>query len=252
MIGAVGKSREMTRIRRDMAAGHYEAAIRRLQTLAAVNPTDHEAHDLLVAISRKRGDLAGAGRWGFLSDAATPAEISAFESAHTCPWVRLRLLRWSGDPEAVQSPAGRARLMELAALAEQVVRAQAQPDPLIDAEDAGHAATVARIPRARRPAESEPGYPELISGAPTVDVDDEPAVAEPAHVHSRGERRALRKAHRQAERERRRALRREVRKSTVISVAMIVLLLLLGSAGSLGMVDTMRVAIARFAALVGS
>jgi hypothetical protein len=263
MIGAVGKSREMTRIRREMAAGRSQVAARRLQTLAAMDPADREVHDLLVQIHREHGDLAGAGRWGFLTDAATPEEISAFELAHPCPWVRLRLLRWSGEPEAVESPIGRARLMALAVLAEQSVRSESAPDP------------IAWIPSARRPIESEPGYPEMIKSVPTVDFEnDHGAMTFAAMIHpaddlsdvspaedpsaglpatapaSTADRRALRKALRQAERERRRALRREVRASTLVSVTMIVLLLLLGAAGSLGVVDTMRVVIARFAALM--
>ena len=252
MISAVGKSREITRIRREMAAGHHQAAVRRLQTLAAVDPTDREVYDLLVQIHRDRGDLVGAGRWGFLTDAATPDEICAFERAHPSPWVRLRLLRWFGDPDDVENLAGRTRLTALTALAEQSGQLEPVPSPL------------AWIPSSRRPAESEPGFAGVINAEFGYDVEPDHAGttgaamagadavpdAQPADDQSAGSRRALRKANRQAERERRRALRREVRTSTLISVTMIMLLLALGAAGSLGVVDTMRVIIARFASMV--
>jgi hypothetical protein len=249
MIVSVGKSRELTKIRQQLASGQSAAALRRLQTLATVDPTDREVHHLLVQIHRQRGDAASAGRWGFLSNEATEDEIRAFECQHPSPWVRLRLLRWVGDPGSVPNPAGRARLEALTALAERTGAAPpAVPDAprnsVFDFEGFGTgglgsgefgSGAYPHIPASRSPSGLE------YWSAPAAPAVDEPATdqADPA-TSVPFSRRQLRKARRRAERLRRRELRREVRASTLISLLMITILIVLGVLGSLGAVRTMR------------
>jgi hypothetical protein len=106
----------LARVRADLTAGNGDAALRRLRTLVAVDPDDLTVHRLLADVYRQRGDLVEAGRWGFLSPDVTGYELRAFERAHPSPWVRLRLLRWSGDPAALPATA-RERYAALAAAA---------------------------------------------------------------------------------------------------------------------------------------
>jgi hypothetical protein len=105
--------RALTLVRQDMAAGRHSAAIRRLRAMLASDPGDAMAYRLLTEIHRADGNLAEAGRWGYLSGDATPEEIEAFERVHPQPWVRIRLLGRSIDPARLPDDAARARLTEL-------------------------------------------------------------------------------------------------------------------------------------------
>jgi hypothetical protein len=72
---------------------------------------------MLAGVYRQTGNLVEAGRWSFLADRMRPEELAAFERAHPSPWLRLRQLRYGGDPRAL-TPAARARLRALAEEAE--------------------------------------------------------------------------------------------------------------------------------------
>ncbi|HLL66578.1 MAG TPA: bacterial transcriptional activator domain-containing protein [Micromonosporaceae bacterium] len=250
MIVTVGKSREIAKIRKEVAAGQHRAAARRLQTLVAVDPTDDEAYQLLVQIHRQAGDAAGAGRWGFLTDHATPDEIAAFEQLHPSPWVRLRLLRWTGDPAQVPSRTGRDRLIALIRLADQM--------PPAGTGDGPDHPTPAAQRHPHVPAARAPMAMERVSAPPEAPLAPPPPPTEPgeqAAAPARGSaavpsKRQLRKAARREERLRRRELRREVRASTWISLVMITILIALGVLGSLGAVHTIRSIIERLTALV--
>ncbi len=114
----MAKANVLARVRRDLALGHTYVAIRRLRTLLAVDPNDLEVHRLLAGVYRQTGNLTEAGRWAFLTDDLRDVELAAFERAHPSPWVRLRLIRWDGDPDQLPSAAGRRRLLALVDAAE--------------------------------------------------------------------------------------------------------------------------------------
>src|SRR5262249_2118994 len=81
-------------------------------------------YQLLASVYRQTGNLVEAGRWAFLTNDLRPEELAAFERAHSSAWLRLRMLRWSGDPERLPSAEARNRLIELIASAE----AEGPPD----------------------------------------------------------------------------------------------------------------------------
>jgi hypothetical protein len=108
----VAKSDVLARVKNDLALGHTYTAIQRLRTQLAVDPDDLELHRLLASVYRQTGNLVEAGRWSFLTEDARPEELAAFERANPDPWLRLRLVRWAGEPGALPA-AARARLWAL-------------------------------------------------------------------------------------------------------------------------------------------
>lgn len=114
----MGKSDVLVRVKNDLALGHTHTAIQRLRTLIAVDPDDLELHRLLAEVYRQTGNLVEAGRWAFLTDTARPEELAAFERANPDPWLRLRLIRWSGDPATLPNAAAWSRLWALRQAAE--------------------------------------------------------------------------------------------------------------------------------------
>ncbi len=74
---------------------------------------------MLAAVYRQTGNVVEAGRWAFLTDDLRKEELIAFERAHPSPWLRLRSLRWDGNPNQLSS-AARERLSVLTDLAEKV------------------------------------------------------------------------------------------------------------------------------------
>ncbi len=103
----------LARVKNDLTRGHTHIAIQRLRTLVAVDPDDLEVHHQLAEVYRKAGNLVEAGRWAFLTEDVRPEELAAFEHAHPDPWLRLRLIRWTGDPILLPSDGARARLTAL-------------------------------------------------------------------------------------------------------------------------------------------
>jgi hypothetical protein len=114
----VAKSDVLARVKNDLSLGHTYIAIQRLRTLVAVDPDDLELHQLLAAVYRQTGNLVEAGRWSFLTEDARPAELAAFEHANPDPWLRLRLIRWNGDPATLPDAAAWGRLWALRQAAE--------------------------------------------------------------------------------------------------------------------------------------
>ena len=112
-------ARALSRVRRDLAAGHPRAAVRRLRTMLAASPGDLEVYGLLAEVHRTVGNAAEAGRWGYLTGDVTEDEIAAIERAHPQPWIRLQLLGWPGGPEGLTDEAARARLTRLHQLVSQ-------------------------------------------------------------------------------------------------------------------------------------
>lgn len=104
------------RVNADLEHGRTHIAIQRLRTLIAIDPDNLEVRETLASVYRLTGNLAEAGRWSFLADEVIPEEMAAFERANPTPWLRLRMLRYTGDPRALSEPA-RDRLLRLAELA---------------------------------------------------------------------------------------------------------------------------------------
>jgi len=108
----VAKPDVLARVRDDLAHGRTSQAARRLRTFLAVEPHDLEIRRTLASIYRQTGDLAEAGRWAYLSDDLRPDEMAAFERANPSPWLQLRLLQFTADPQVLPKVA-RIRLMVL-------------------------------------------------------------------------------------------------------------------------------------------
>lgn len=109
----MAKADVLARVRADLAAGHTHMAIQRLRTLLATLPDDVEVRALLAAVYRQTGNAVEAGRWGFLTEEARPAELLAYAKANPDPWQRLRLLHFAGDPAGLPEVAAQ-RLVDLA------------------------------------------------------------------------------------------------------------------------------------------
>jgi hypothetical protein len=137
----VAKSDVLARVKTDLALGHTYTAIQRLRTLLAVDPHDLEIHRLLASVYRQVGNLVEAGRWSFLTEDPRPDELVAFERAHPDPWLRLRLVRWHGDPVMLPTAAARARLSALKEAAE-----HAGPPDRWNRPDAAIGARSAKVP----------------------------------------------------------------------------------------------------------
>ncbi len=113
MIG-MGKSETLRRVDADLARGHTHLAQQRLASLLAVHPADLALRARRADIYRRVGDWAQAGRWGFLTEDASPAEVAAFERAWRSPSARLRALRLAVDPFRDLGPLARERYLDLA------------------------------------------------------------------------------------------------------------------------------------------
>lgn len=109
----------LARVKNDLDLGNTRTAIQRLRTLVAVDPNDLEVHRRLAEVYRQAGNTVEAGRWSFLTEDVRPEELAAFEYAHPDPWLRLRLIQWSGDPILLPGDGARARLSALKEEAEQ-------------------------------------------------------------------------------------------------------------------------------------
>jgi len=115
----VAKPNVLARAREDLVQGHTEVAVRRLRAYLAGDPDNIEVRRVLAAIYRQTGNVVEAGRWGFLTTDARPAELAAFERANPSPFLRLQLLHFSADPGGLPA-AARDRLRVLALQAERV------------------------------------------------------------------------------------------------------------------------------------
>ena len=114
----VARTDGFARVRADLEAGRTDAAIRRLRSMLAANPSNMRARAALAEVYRRIGNPVEAGRWAFLGDTLTPRELAAFNRAHPSPWLRLRLLRYPDPPESLASPRARERLAGLIDAAE--------------------------------------------------------------------------------------------------------------------------------------
>jgi hypothetical protein len=137
----VAKHDVLARVKVDLALGRTHLARQRLRTLLATDPDDLEVRDLLADVYRQTGNLVEAGRWAYLSEQLRDEEAAAFERAHPTPWLRLRLLRFTGDPHDLPATA-RERLRLLTEQAERL----GPPQPWNHVAEAAPAGRGGRLP----------------------------------------------------------------------------------------------------------
>lgn len=126
----MAKTEVLARVKQDLAKGHTYVATQRLRTLIAVHPDDLELRELLASVYRQTGNLAEAGRWGYLGTTVTEEELAAFTRTTPDPWLRLRMLRWSGDEAILPTEAVRQRLRRLVEEARRSGHPSAREGPL--------------------------------------------------------------------------------------------------------------------------
>ncbi|WP_406069419.1 DUF6584 family protein [Micromonospora sp. NBC_01638] len=109
----MAKEHVLAKVEADLRRGHVHPAMQRLSSLNAAYPDDLELRDRRAALYRQVGNVAEAGRWGFLSEDASVEEITAFERSCPGAWQRLLGLKVTGDPTERLGPVAGARLGRL-------------------------------------------------------------------------------------------------------------------------------------------
>jgi hypothetical protein len=110
---AMAKDQVLAKVAADLRRGHYHPAMQRLASLTAAHPDDLDLRAQRAAVYRQVGNLVEAGRWGFLTEDATAAEIAAFEKRHPDAWARLLVLKLRADPADKLGPVAGVRLARL-------------------------------------------------------------------------------------------------------------------------------------------
>ncbi|MET7963969.1 DUF6584 family protein [Micromonospora zamorensis] len=108
----------LAKVEADLRRGHVHPAMQRLASLNAAYPDDLELRARRAALYRQVGNVAEAGRWGFLTEDASAQEIAAFERSYPGAWQRVRLLTVTADPTDRLGPVAGARLGRLVEQAE--------------------------------------------------------------------------------------------------------------------------------------
>lgn len=112
-MDGVAKREVLARVEQDLARGHTYLALQRLAALGEEHPEDLEIRSRRAELNHRIGNFAEAGRWGFLTEEVTEADVAAFERVYGQPWDRLRALKLRHDPSPLLGPRARARLAEL-------------------------------------------------------------------------------------------------------------------------------------------
>lgn len=114
----------LARVEADLASGRVRLARQRVRGLVGQFPDRLDLRDQLAELYRRDGDLAQAGRWGYLHDHPDPKEVAAFRRAYGDDPVKLmQMLRWRAGEDSAPSPEVRARLRALREEAEMRVGA---------------------------------------------------------------------------------------------------------------------------------
>ncbi|MET7668258.1 DUF6584 family protein [Micromonospora luteifusca] len=119
----MAKEHVLAKVEADLRRGHVHPAMQRLASLNAAYPDDLELRARRAALHRQVGNLAEAGRWGFLSEDANAEEVAAFERSYPGAGQRLLVLKVSADPSDRLGPLAGARLRRLVEQAGQEGRA---------------------------------------------------------------------------------------------------------------------------------
>ena len=128
----MSKDDVLARVDADLARGLVHPAMQRLASLTATHPDDLDVRARRAALNRQIGNLVEAGRWGYLTEEVTSAEITAFGRAHRSAWAQLLALKLRDDPTEHLGPLAHRRFTGL------VERAAAEGSPAsISWSDAG-------------------------------------------------------------------------------------------------------------------
>ncbi|WP_433651100.1 DUF6584 family protein [Micromonospora zamorensis] len=119
----MAKDHVLAKVEADLRRGHVHPAMQRLASLNAAYPDDLDLRARRAALYRQVGNVAEAGRWGFLAEDASAQEIAAFERSYPGAWQRVRLLTVTADPTDRLGPVAGARLGRLVEQAEREGRA---------------------------------------------------------------------------------------------------------------------------------
>jgi hypothetical protein len=103
----------LARVERDLARGFTYPALQRLASLTEAHPDDLDLRARRAAVNRQIGNRVEAGRWGFLTEEVTDAEVAAFERAWPKAWARLMVLKVRSDPSQHIGDRARRRLAGL-------------------------------------------------------------------------------------------------------------------------------------------
>ncbi|SDS13063.1 DUF6584 family protein [Actinoplanes derwentensis] len=123
----MGKPEVLARVDADLDRGHTHLAAQRLNSLIAGDPFDLSLRIRLRDVHRRTGNHAQAGRWGYLTEDVTPAELGAFAKAYyRSDADQLRALGLRGDRPRGLGPLAEGRL---AALTDGPRPSAAVPDP---------------------------------------------------------------------------------------------------------------------------
>ncbi|GIF36789.1 DUF6584 family protein [Actinoplanes xinjiangensis] len=114
----MAKPEVLARVDADLDRGHTHLATQRLNSLIAQDPYDLGLRARLAAVHRRTGNHAGAGRWGYLTEDVSEAELTAFAKAYYCSAAdQLRALVLRGETPPGLGPLAGARLAALTAKA---------------------------------------------------------------------------------------------------------------------------------------
>jgi hypothetical protein len=118
--------RTLARVDDDLVAGRHALARQRLRGLVGSFPQRLELRERLAAMYRREGDAAQAGRWSYLTEAADPVELDAFERAYNHDAVKMmKALTWRGSEDDASTEWARGRLRALRTRAEKQIRGPA-------------------------------------------------------------------------------------------------------------------------------
>jgi hypothetical protein len=112
----------LAKVDADLERGHTYLAAQRLNSLIAADPFDLDLRARLAAVHRSTGNAAEAGRWGYLTEDVTPAELRAFANAYRDP--RRALVLYGETPRGL-GPLARDRLAALKGPSVPVLRVKA-------------------------------------------------------------------------------------------------------------------------------
>jgi hypothetical protein len=110
----MAKSDALAKVDADLDRGHTHLAAQRLNSLIAADLYDLGLRARLAAVHRRTGNVAEAGRWGYLTEDVTEAELTAFAKAHhRSASDQLRALTLRGETPRGLGPLAVARFADL-------------------------------------------------------------------------------------------------------------------------------------------
>lgn len=139
----MGKPEVLARVDDDLARGHTHVAAQRLNSLIAADPYDLALRARLRDVHRMTGNVAEAGRWGYLTEDVTAIELEAFEkSHHRSPSTQLRALSLHGEHPRDLGPHAERRLAHLTGPATRCERPPGPSNPSHSPDQAGSSRSI--------------------------------------------------------------------------------------------------------------